>query len=240
MTTQVKTGVIADGAVTVPKISATGTPSNSTYLRGDGAWASIASAANFRSQLFTSSGTWTAPANCTWCRITVIGGGGGAFQNTTVARPGGAGGVSTGMANVVGGTAYTVTVGTGGTGTNTGTGATGGGSSSFGSFVTATGGTQATSSSDGANGTASPGAGYTELRRGNTDTNGSYYNSTAGVAAAGIFAGPPRTAAAASLSAAVFLPSSNNGAGTGGAAGTANSSNATGGVGGLVYIEWIE
>jgi len=240
LTTQVKTGVIADGAVTVPKISATGTPSNSTYLRGDGAWASIASAANFRSQLFTSSGSWTAPANCTWCRITVIGGGGGGFQNGATLRTGGSGGVSTGMANVVGGTAYTVTVGTGGTGTNTGTGATGGGNSSFGSFVTATGGTQGTSGADGTNGTASPGAGYTELRRGNTESNGAYFSATSGVAAAGIFAGPPRTAAASSLSASVFTPSGANGAGTGGASGSASTNNATGGVGGLVYIEWIE
>jgi hypothetical protein len=37
------TGVdqIQDGTVTIPKISATGTPSSSTFLRGDGSWQTI-------------------------------------------------------------------------------------------------------------------------------------------------------------------------------------------------------
>lgn len=39
----VVTADIANGAVTVAKISATGTPSSTTYLRGDGSWASVAS-----------------------------------------------------------------------------------------------------------------------------------------------------------------------------------------------------
>jgi hypothetical protein len=34
----ISTAKIADDAVTIPKISATGTPSSSTYLRGDGSW----------------------------------------------------------------------------------------------------------------------------------------------------------------------------------------------------------
>lgn len=32
---------IPDGSVTIPKIDATGTPSNATYLRGDGVWATV-------------------------------------------------------------------------------------------------------------------------------------------------------------------------------------------------------
>jgi hypothetical protein len=38
---EVQTNDIADGAVTIPKLSATGTPSGSNYLRGDNSWASI-------------------------------------------------------------------------------------------------------------------------------------------------------------------------------------------------------
>lgn len=238
MTTQVTTGVIADGAVTVPKLSATGTPGSGNFLRGDGQWGAPASALNFRSQLFTATGSWTAPANCSWCRVTVVGGGGGATQNASVAYAGGNGAVSVGMCNVTPGQAYTVTIGTGGSGSNTGTGATAGNNSSFGSFVTANGGQPATTSADGTDGSATSGSGYTELRRGNMKTNGAYYSATAGVAAAGFLAGPSRLAAAASLSASVFTPSGLPGAGTGGAAGTANASNATGGVGGAVYVEW--
>jgi hypothetical protein len=37
----VVTGNLVDGAVTVPKIGATGTPDDTTFLRGDGAWATI-------------------------------------------------------------------------------------------------------------------------------------------------------------------------------------------------------
>jgi hypothetical protein len=39
----VTTADLANGAVTISKMSATGTPSSSTYLRGDNSWASIAS-----------------------------------------------------------------------------------------------------------------------------------------------------------------------------------------------------
>jgi len=39
----ITTAKLDDGAVTVPKISATGTPGSSNYLRGDGVWASAGS-----------------------------------------------------------------------------------------------------------------------------------------------------------------------------------------------------
>ena len=37
--TQVQSGMLASGAVTIASLSATGTPSASTFLRGDNAWA---------------------------------------------------------------------------------------------------------------------------------------------------------------------------------------------------------
>jgi len=43
-TDSVESGHLKNDAVTEPKLAATGTPSSSTYLRGDMAWSSIASA----------------------------------------------------------------------------------------------------------------------------------------------------------------------------------------------------
>lgn len=84
MTTQIKTGVIADNAVTtakvadgaitsakvanttigVEKINATGTPSNTTFLRGDGTWnaptggvTSITAGTGLSGGTITTSGT---------------------------------------------------------------------------------------------------------------------------------------------------------------------------------------
>lgn len=87
----------------------------------------------------TSSGTWTAPATGTY-RIHCVGGGGGGggFYGS-----GGAGGFyATGTLSLVGGTAYTVTIGNGGIRTDSGGTAGSGGSTSFvgPSTITANGG----------------------------------------------------------------------------------------------------
>ena len=63
-------GSMADDAIGVAELSATGTASSSTYLRGDNAWATIAGGDNTPSWLATSnadqsisSGTWTKITN---------------------------------------------------------------------------------------------------------------------------------------------------------------------------------
>jgi hypothetical protein len=71
----VTTAKIVDANVTVAKLSATGTPSSSTFLRGDGSW-QAAGGGGGRGQAFTSNGTFTIPAGVTALKVTVVGGGG--------------------------------------------------------------------------------------------------------------------------------------------------------------------
>jgi len=73
----VTTAKIGDGEVTVAKISATGTASSGTFLRGDGAWQAAGGFSNM--EVFTSPGTWTNPGQVTKVKVTVVGGGSGYF-----------------------------------------------------------------------------------------------------------------------------------------------------------------
>ena len=121
----------------------TGTANSTTFLRGDKTWAVPAAAAPVV-DTFNASGTWTKPASGTMARIQVWGGGGGAGRANAVTRQTGGGGggyneitvpLSTLAASV------TVTVGAGGAGRSGSTGlGSVGGTSSFGSLLSAFGG----------------------------------------------------------------------------------------------------
>ena len=83
-------------------------------------------------QVFTSSGTWTKPTGITKVKVTVIGGGGGAFTATnTRGGGGGAGGTAIEIIDVSSVASVSVTVGAGGAAGST-SGATGSTSSFIG------------------------------------------------------------------------------------------------------------
>jgi hypothetical protein len=96
-----------------------------------------------KGQIFTSSGTWTAPTGVTTVGVTLLaggGGGGGTSATNTGGGGGGSGGAGMGWVTVTPGTTYAVTVGAAGTAGGAGAAGGAGGGSSFGTLITATGG----------------------------------------------------------------------------------------------------
>jgi long-tail fiber proximal subunit len=97
-------------------------------------------------QTFNASGTWTKPACGTVARVECwgAGGGGGGYENSGSYMIGGGGGGGAGIVSIVPyvtlGATETVTIGNGGSGGGQYTNGTSGGSSKFGSWVTAPGG----------------------------------------------------------------------------------------------------
>lgn len=192
---------------------------NMTITNASGSITLAATSGQFQTQLFTASGTWTAPAGVTKARVTVIGGGGGGGTDPCGGGGGGDGGGVTALVTVTPGTAYTITIGTGGANGNPNGGA--GTTSSFGSLATATGGTGAINSTNGTNGSGSTTGTANSLK------SASYQNR-------GMFGGirvPGNTAAQTWTTSNVY------GAGLGGAGVSSGSSG--GGVSGIVYIEWV-
>jgi hypothetical protein len=139
----VDTAQIKDDAVTIAKLAATGTPSATTYLRGDNTWATAGGGAP-DVQTFDASGTWTKPASGSMARIQVWGGGGGAGRGTRNDYHSGGGGGGYNEITVPLSTlaaTETVTIGAAGAGRTGSTGnGTAGGNSSFGSVCLAYGG----------------------------------------------------------------------------------------------------
>ncbi len=99
-------------------------------------------------QVFTTSGTWTRPTGCVRIRVRVVGGGGGGRGGDTAGgvSPGGGGGGGGGYAEklLTATASETITIGAGGAGSTALDGAVEsgvtGGTTSFGSTVSATGG----------------------------------------------------------------------------------------------------
>ena len=90
-------------------------------------------------QWFTTSGTWYVPAGIYACRVRLWGGGGGGSNTGTYYSGGGGGFALKTIYDLSGVTSVSITVGSGAIGTTT-TSTPSGGTSSFGSYVSATGG----------------------------------------------------------------------------------------------------
>lgn len=185
--------------------------------------AGIPAQGQLQEQLFTSSGSWTAPAGVTRVYAVVVGGGGGGGsgnQTCTLGNGGGPGGSAVGAYSVTPGTSYTVTIGSGGTGGSLGfNNATAGGTSSFGAFLSATGGLPG--GRNGGGGYAPPGIGS-----GGTLRNYSLCPAP--------FDGAPGRAGG--QAAAAWSVSSASKAGGGG---DPSIGLGVGGHGGIVYLQWV-
>jgi hypothetical protein len=211
------TGIVA------PARLGSGTPSSTTFLRGDGVWQEGSVSGH---QLFTSSGTFTVPATVSSVKVTVIGGGGGGSGNSSgdVGSSGGPGGIAVGYVSVTPAQTISVTVGAGGAGTNTDlVNGSAGGASSFGSVLSATGGGGGVAGVA----TGSPGTGS------GSALNTALMSSTSSWGRRGEGTG---ATAPIAFSLGSVLPPGSSGSGEGGSSGSPNT--ASGGVGGAVMVEW--
>jgi hypothetical protein len=163
LSTTLQTFAPSQGTVGISQLSATGTPSASTFLAGNNTWSTpgggfsnisvgtytAASNSSGSPLVWNSNGslTFTVPTGITKVKVTVVGGGGGGSNliGGCVSIPGGGGGAGGTAIEIIsgltpGGT-VSVTVGAGGAA------ASAGGTSSFGAYCSATGGAASTNNS---------------------------------------------------------------------------------------------
>lgn len=149
--TNIAAGVItatelADDAVTIPKLAATGTADGTTFLRGDNSWAvptgGSGSGANYQSFTTVGANTWTKPSSGNIAFVECWGGGGGGGRSSAQVSYGGGGGgySSLWIPTATLPATLAVTVGAGGAAAASNTNGGVGGNSSFGSYLSAYGG----------------------------------------------------------------------------------------------------
>jgi hypothetical protein len=118
-------------------------------------------------QSFTANGTYTAPSGTTRVMVQVVGGGGG---SAGYGESGGGGGFAEGVFQLTAGTSVPVTIGSGGTAVTYYAVAGQGGTTSFGSYISATGGQGANQYIQHGGGTGGLGAGGQTNLYGGTGT----------------------------------------------------------------------
>jgi hypothetical protein len=191
-------------------------------------------------QSFTSSGTFIVPAGVIQLEVEVWGGGSGSFASAPGVPSGGGGGGGYARKRVTGltpGAAIAVTVGTGGAAGTTSVAPSGGGLSSFGSYVSASGGTTNASNSVGnapfGNIAGSGSGGDTNIQGG---CGGNGFGNYGGLGGGGAQGGGNQSVGNGPASAGLIPGGGASGAGTGSNGSTAYPGNS--GASGYVVVRW--